>query len=93
MLLYADDIAIIGDKIGFVQKTLDELSVFCRKWGLKVNLSKTKLLVYRNGGIVKDNEKCYFNGEIVEHASYYKYLGIVFSTRLSWMPAQSTLSA
>ena len=56
MLLYADDIVIIGDKIGFVQKTLDELSVFCRKWGLKVNLSKTKLLVYRNGGIVKDNE-------------------------------------
>ena len=58
MLLYADDLVLIGDQIGNVQKLINVLSEFCYKWGLKVNMDKTKLLVYKNGGIVKRNEKC-----------------------------------
>ena len=93
MLLYADDLVLLGDTIGGVQKLLDTLSEFCDKWGLKVNLSKTKQMVFRNGGIIKKNEILYLNGVKLETVSYYKYLGIVISTRLSWSPAQSTLSA
>lgn len=93
MLLYADDLVLIGDQIGNVQKLINVLSEFCFKWGLKVNMEKTKLLVYRNGGIVKANEKCYFNGVQIENVSYYKYLGVIISTRLSWTPAQSNLAS
>ena len=93
MLLYADDLVLIGDQVGNVQNLLNILSDFCSKWGLKVNMDKTKMLVYRNGGIVKQNEKCFINGVKIESVSYYKYLGVLFSTRLSWTPAQETLSA
>ena len=51
-----------------------------------------KILVFRNGGIIKKYEKVYFNGTKLETKSHYKYLGVVISTRLSWSPAQSTLS-
>ena len=27
--------------------------MYCEKWGLGVNMEKTKLMVFRNGGIVK----------------------------------------
>ena len=59
MLLYADDLVFVGDNIGRVQKLLDTLNTFCNKWGLKVNLDKTKFMVYRNGGIIKNYEVLY----------------------------------
>ena len=92
MLLYADDLVLLGDNIGRVQHLLDNLSLFCTKWGLMVNMEKTKFMVFRNGGIVKGNEKVYFNGIRISTASYYKYLGVLISSRLCWSPAQVTLS-
>jgi len=56
MLMYADDIVIVGDKIGEVQKTLDCLDLYCKKWKLDVNMEKTKLMVFRNEGKTKRNE-------------------------------------
>ncbi len=56
MLLYADDLVIVGDHVGRLQKILNTLSEFCNKWALKVNMSKTKSMVFRNGGIIKKNE-------------------------------------
>jgi len=92
MLLYADDLILLGDHVGRLQILLNLLSEFCSKWGLKVNFDKTKVMVYRNGGIIRKGEKFYFNGKLIENVSYYKYLGLIMSTRLSWSPAQSTLS-
>jgi len=93
LLMYADDLVIVGDHVGRVQRILDALSKFCVKWGLKVNMSKTKAMIFRNGGIIKKQEKFYYNGIKLENVSYYKYLGVSMSTKLSWSPAQSTLSA
>ena len=53
---------------------------------------KTKFMVFRNGGIIKGNEKVYYNGDQIKAVSYYKYLGVIMSTRLSWTPAQKTLA-
>jgi hypothetical protein len=92
MLLYADDIVIVGDHIGRVQKLLNTLSKFCSNWGLQVNMQKSKFMVFRNGGIIKKNEVLYYNGIRLKYVTYYKYLGVLISTRLSWSPAQVTLS-
>ena len=56
-------------------------------------MSKTKSMVFRNGGIIEQNEVLYFDGQKLENVSYYKYLGLTMSTRLSWSPAQVTLAA
>ena len=92
MLMYVDDIVIVGDRIGDVQKILDCLDMYCEKWGLSVNMEKTKLIFFRNGGIVKRYESVYYNGTKIDCVSYYKYLGVTFSTRLSWTPAQVNLA-
>lgn len=84
MLLYADDVVLVSDNVGDMQKLLCVMSNFCNKWGLQVNMSKTKFMVYRNGGIIKKNEKVYFNGEKIEPVTYYKYLGLLISSRLNW---------
>ena len=91
-IFYADDLVLLGDHIGRLQNVLNNLSTFGDKWGLSVNMEKTNFMVFRNGGIVKKNENVYYKGELIKHATYYKYLGIMMSTRLSWSPAQKTLS-
>ncbi len=93
LLLYADDLVIVGDHVGRIQMMLDVLSGFCIKWGLKINMSKTKAMIYRNGGIVTKNENSYYNCIELDNVSYYKYLGVTMSTRLSWKPAQTVLAA
>ena len=93
LLLYADDIVIVGDQVNRVQKILNILAQFCKKWGLQVNMSKTQAMVFRNGGIIKQKEVFYFNGTKIDIVSYYKYLGLTMSSRLSWSPAQETLAA
>ena len=42
LLMYADDIALIADTSVELQRKLKALESFCQKWGMEVNLAKTK---------------------------------------------------
>jgi hypothetical protein len=92
-LLYADDLNKLSDTVGHLQNLINSLSDFCQKWGLSVNLSKTKVMVFRRGGVLKKNEKWFLQSKKIEVTTYYKYLGLTFSSRLSWTMGQKTLAA
>ena len=91
MIMYADDICAVNDTVGRVQSQLNVLEMFCQRYGLKVNMAKTKLMVFRNGGPLKINEKVYFNGDLLESVNGYKYLGLMMSPNLHWNIAIQTL--
>jgi hypothetical protein len=55
-------------------------------------MDETNIIVFRRGGIVRKNEKCVLEGNKIELVSYYKYIGIIFSSFLSWPLATKTLS-
>ncbi len=57
-----------------------------------MNLEKSYIVVFRNGGYLKGTEKWIYNGEHLKSVSYCKYLGIIFSSRLVWTKACETLS-
>ncbi len=69
LLMFADDIIMFNDTVGRLQQQANILSQFCRNYMLTVNLSKTNVIVFRNGGIIRGNEKVYFDGAQVEHAT------------------------
>ena len=60
---------------------------------MKINLVKTKVVVFRNGGYLRSYERWFFGGIQLEVVAYYKYLGVVFSSRLSWYMCQKTLAS
>ena len=62
ILLYADDLVLCADTPGRLQELLDTLSEFCDKWGLLVNMTKTNIMVFRRGGIIKKNERWFYKG-------------------------------
>ena len=60
---------------------------------MKVNLDKTKIIVFRNGGYLRSYEKWYYKGKQVETVKHYNYLGLLISSRLSWSPAKTNLAS
>ncbi|XP_052255506.1 uncharacterized protein LOC127861165 [Dreissena polymorpha] len=77
LLLFADDMAILGKNPEEVQNHLDNLLVYCNTWGLKVNTSKTKIMVFRKRGRLRQNEAWTYDGQIIETVDNFNYLGTV----------------
>lgn len=92
LLLYADDIVIFANTSEQLQVSLDLMLEYCNKWKLTINVSKTKVMVFRRGGRLPRDMAFYFNGQPIEIVKEFKYLGIVFTSGGSFSEAQNTLS-
>jgi hypothetical protein len=75
-LLFADDLAVSSFTINSLQKTIDQVTKYCREWKLKCNLNKTKILVYKKGGNLKKDEKWFVNDYEIEVVNKINYLGV-----------------
>ena len=49
-----------------------------------MNLNKSEMLVFRNGGRLSQHEKWFFNGEEVKISSVFNYLGVIFTPKLKF---------
>ena len=76
-LLFADDLSLLSTTQIGLQRLLNNLSQYANKWKLKVNISKSKIIVFRNAGRLKSSEKWFLNGQRIEVVSAYSCLGIL----------------
>ena len=91
-LLFADDVAGFSDTVRRLQRIIDTIANFCDLIGMKIDLGKTKIIVFRNGGFLKDIEKWFYKGDPIEVVSFYKYLGMYFTPKLVWSKTKDMLS-
>lgn len=77
-------VSCFSDTVIRLQRMIDLIAKFCKAVGMKLNLNKTKIMVFRNGGIVKQIEKWLYQGTQIEIVSIYKYLGLYFTPKLIW---------
>ena len=76
-LLYADDLALVSTSMAGLQAQLDVLRDYARRWGLTVNVEKTKAVIYRAVRTpVCSNPILMYDGERIELVDSFKYLGI-----------------
>ena len=66
LLMYADDTVIFSESVSGLQNMLDSLQSYTEKWSLAVNIAKTKVMVFRNGGNVRPQESWLYNGEEID---------------------------
>ena len=73
--MFADNVSSFAR----LQRQIDLIEKCCKSVGMSLNLSN------RNGGIVKDAERWFYNGNEIEVVSLYKYLGVYFTPKLIWI--------
>ena len=78
MLLYADDTTICSESAEGLQQALDALSDYCDKWSLRVNVDKTKVVVFSRGKVRKMPTVKY-KGRSLEVVFEFQYLGVCFN--------------
>lgn len=82
-LLYADDVVLMSDSAQELQSMVTVVHEFCVKWRIEVNTKKSQVMVV-NSGAQHTEHKWAFGETQLEVVSQYKYLGIVFSSDLTW---------
>ena len=77
-LLYADDTLVFAESPDEMQLALDEVGVYCNKWGLSINKTKTKVVIFSKGKVKKLFGFRIGNIDIGQ-CSEYCYLGVIFN--------------
>ena len=77
-LLYADDTVVLAESPAELQIALDEVGIYCKKWGLSINKTKTKVVIFSRGKVKKQFSFKIGNLDICT-TSEYCYLGILFN--------------
>jgi hypothetical protein len=72
-LRYADDTVLCTTSLSDLQVLLDRVGEECERYGLKINISKTKLMTIAKQRTNADG--LYLQGERIERVSRFKYLG------------------
>lgn len=80
MLLFADDLVILGTSRIDLQKKINALLEYCSLNLLNVNIEKTKVVVFRKGGKLSKFDKFFYDDKKLEVTKKYTYLGVVFSS-------------
>ena len=90
-LMYADDTVLFSENVHELQNMINVVNVCSNEYNLHVNL-KTKVVIFRNRGNIKSEEKWYLNGESIEIYNEFMYLGILLNYNGVFTNTQKMLS-
>ena len=78
VLLYADDTIVMAETPDQLQLALNAVSEYCNLWQLKVNIDKTKIIIFSKGKVRK-HPIFKLGSRPVEVVDDYIYLGTTFN--------------
>ncbi|WP_419612590.1 hypothetical protein, partial [Thiolapillus sp.] len=93
ILLLADDVILVSETVVGLQTQLNSLQNAASELELKVNMNKSNIIVFRKGGYLGARERWTYSGVVLPVVNVYKYLGIYFTTRLSFVSACKDLAS
>ena len=92
LIMYADDTVLFSESISGLQNLLDNVHLYCNEWDIKVNVNKTKIVVFRNGGRISKKAVWYYNSNEIEVVDCFNYLGISLLYNGKFTRTQKVLS-
>jgi len=78
ILLFADDMVLVAPTAATLQRKINIAKRFFKRRGLKVNLSKTKIVVFRKSGRIHKDDVFFFGNRRIDCVKEYTYLGAPF---------------
>ena len=91
-LMFADDVANCADTAINLQIQLNTIDSFCKETNMVINLKKSEIIVFRNGGPLRKYEQWTYRKNYIRVTSVYKYMGLLFTPKLSWSLATKKLA-
>lgn len=64
--MLVDDVACFADTVRILQNQICLIEDYCRESGMCLNMDKSQIMVFRNGGPIKESERWTFNGNLKE---------------------------
>ena len=80
LLLYADDQVLVSSHAGGLKRLINKIAELFDDMDLKVNLTKTKVMVFRRGVRLPEELNFTWKHEQIEIVNEYVYLGVKFSS-------------
>lgn len=80
-LLFADEVVNYDETVLRLQQQLDIIVEFCLDTGMEANLYKTEVIVFKNGGSLRQFERWFYQGSLLKTLSFYQVHGFAFYTK------------
>ena len=92
ILLYADDMILVGNSEIELQTMLSTMYDWCKKWRLNINASKSNIIHFRKKRVKETKFKFTFGPNNISVTNKYKYLGVILDEHLTFQECIQTLS-
>ena len=83
-ILQLADVVLLSETVTGLQTQLNSLQRASSSLQLKVNMSKSNIVVFRKGGYLGARERWTYDRVVLPVVNVYKYLDVFFSTKLSF---------
>ena len=83
IIFYADDLMIGANDLEKLQRAIHDLSEYCDRNALILNIKKTKVMKLRKGGRLSKTDKILYKTNVVTFTNTFCYLGVILSSQLS----------
>ena len=90
LLLFADDGVLFSQSPQTLQSMLNDVHLYCETWGLRLNVTKTKIMIFEKGRHTAYN--FHINNQLIEIVSSFKYLGVYLYKNGNWYRTQKRVS-
>lgn len=84
ILLYADDIVLLSEDRTSLQAMIDKLAEYCKVWSLTVNLTKSKVMIFRRGPRIAAADNFNYDNTTIDVVNEYQYLGVKLTYNVSF---------
>jgi hypothetical protein len=79
MLLFADDMVLLASTPRALQLKINVILKYFEDLGLRINIAKTKVIIFQRGGQRRIPQEFKYGEENIEIVKEYQYLGVIFS--------------
>ena len=92
ILLYADDMALIASSEQDLQFMITKMNEWMKKWCMKVNVEKTKIVHFRKPRCSKTKFRFKYDDNVIEVVDSYKHLGVYLDEHLNFTKCTDILT-